>query len=328
MSKRSYSLEVKLEILKALEDGQYSINEVSTTYNVQHSTISEWQHKLEQYGIEGLKESTTWKRYSKDLKLSGNHSLREIARKYEISNSSALMKWINKYNSHREIKATAEGRSQSMTKGRSTTWEERIQIVLYCIENEKNYKKAADTFEVSYQQVYQWVTKYENGGDEALKDKRGRNKVEAELSPEEKIRLEMKRLERENERLTCRKFILKKVRGDRKEEKVSPIRFEDKYMAIQELHEKEDLNILLLCDIAGISRAAYYKWLKRTPSEQELQNEEIIKEMKILHEKVDGIYGYRRMKLNINRTFGQNFNHKRIRRLMTIAGIQSVIQSL
>lgn len=97
-------------------------------------------------------------------------------------------------------------------------------------------------------------------------------------------------------------------------------------MAIQELHEKEDLNILLLCDIAGISRAAYYQWLKRTPSGQELQNEEIIKEMKILHEKVDGIYGYRRMKLNINRRFGQNFNHKRIYRLMKIAGIQSVIR--
>jgi transposase len=98
-----------------------------------------------------------------------------------------------------------------MTKGRSTTWEERIQVVLYCIENEKNYKKAADTFEVSYQQVYQWVTKYENGGDEALKDNRGRNKVEAELSPEEKFRLEMKRLERENERLRAENLFLKKL---------------------------------------------------------------------------------------------------------------------
>jgi putative transposase len=48
--------------------------------------------------------------------------------------------------------------------------------------------------------------------------------------------------------------------------------------------------------------------------------------MKILHEKVDGIYGYRRMNLNINRKFGQNFNHKRIYRLMKIAGIQSVIR--
>jgi putative transposase len=97
-------------------------------------------------------------------------------------------------------------------------------------------------------------------------------------------------------------------------------------VAIQELHEKEDLNILLLCEIAGISRAAYYKWLKRTPSVQELQNEEIIKEIKALHEKVDGIYGYRRMTLNINRKFGQNFNHKRIYRLMRVAGIQSVIR--
>lgn len=48
--------------------------------------------------------------------------------------------------------------------------------------------------------------------------------------------------------------------------------------------------------------------------------------MKTLHQKVEGIYGYRRMKLNINRKFNQNFNHKRIYRLMCIAGIQSVIR--
>ena len=51
--------------------------------------------------------------------------------------------------------------------------------------------------------------------------------------------------------------------------------------------------------------AAYYKWLNRTPSAREIENEEIIKEMKVLHEKVDGIYGYRRMTLNMNRKFGQ-----------------------
>jgi putative transposase len=48
--------------------------------------------------------------------------------------------------------------------------------------------------------------------------------------------------------------------------------------------------------------------------------------MKALHEKVDGIYGYRRMTLNINRKFGRNFNHKRIYRLMKVAGIESVIR--
>lgn len=48
--------------------------------------------------------------------------------------------------------------------------------------------------------------------------------------------------------------------------------------------------------------------------------------MKALHEEVDGIYGYRRMKLNMDRKFDQNFNHKRIYRLMKISRIQSVIR--
>ena len=45
-----------------------------------------------------------------------------------------------------------------------------------------------------------------------------------------------------------------------------------------------------------------------------------------LHEKVEGIYGYRRMTINMNRKFKQNINQKRIYRLMKIAGIQSVIR--
>ena len=98
-----------------------------------------------------------------------------------------------------------------MTKGRKTTWEERIQIVLDCLGNGKDYQGTAETYEVSYQQVYQWVKKYEDGGDEALKDKRGRKKEEAELTPEEKIKLQMKKLERENERLRAENLFLKKL---------------------------------------------------------------------------------------------------------------------
>jgi len=97
-------------------------------------------------------------------------------------------------------------------------------------------------------------------------------------------------------------------------------------VVIQELREEGNLSIILLCEVAGISRAAYYKWLNRKPCARELQNKEIIKEMMALHGKVEGIYGYRRMKLNMNRKFGKNFNHKRIHRLMRVAGIQSVIR--
>lgn len=187
-------------------------------YNIDWSTIRSWQYKYETYGVHGLEEAKSWKSYSKELKiaaihdyLSGQYSLREIIRKYDIASDSTLRTWINEYNSHRELKDTSKGRTSSMTKGRKTSREERIQIVLDCTGNGKDYQKTAEIYEVSYQQVYQWVKKYENGGDEALKDNRGRNKVEAELSPDEKIRLEMKKLERENERLRTENLFLKKL---------------------------------------------------------------------------------------------------------------------
>ena len=77
--------------------------------------------------------------------------------------------------------------------------------------NGKDYQRTAETYGVSYQQVYQWVKKYEDGGDEALKDKRGRKKEEAELTAEDKINLQIKRFESENERLRAENLFLKKL---------------------------------------------------------------------------------------------------------------------
>ncbi|GIQ66827.1 hypothetical protein PACILC2_53950 [Paenibacillus cisolokensis] len=98
-----------------------------------------------------------------------------------------------------------------MTKGRATTWQERIEIVLYCLAHHKDYGKAAKQFQVSYQQVYGWVRKYEAGGEEALRDGRGRTKAPEELTMEEQQRLAMKRLEYENERLRAENALLKKL---------------------------------------------------------------------------------------------------------------------
>lgn len=48
--------------------------------------------------------------------------------------------------------------------------------------------------------------------------------------------------------------------------------------------------------------------------------------MKTLHEKVDGIFGYRQMTLHMNRKFEEKLNHKRIYRLMKVAELRSVIR--
>jgi transposase len=218
VSRSKFSAEDKLEILTVVESGKYSLDEIASMYSVDKSTIKTWRYNLEHYGAASLSEATTSKRYSVELKnaaiedfLSDQYSLREIARKYEISDKGVLRRWIQKYNEHREIKAGSKGMSHSMTKGRSTTLKERIDIVLYCLSNQKDYRRAAEAYDVSYQQVYSWVRKYEVDGEEALKDGRGTKKPEPELSPEDKTNREMKKLQRENERLRAENEFLKKL---------------------------------------------------------------------------------------------------------------------
>lgn len=75
-----------------------------------------------------------------------------------------------------------------------------------------------------------------------------------------------------------------------------------------------------------ISRSSYYKWLKKEESVLETENKNLLTQIIKIYEEVDGIYGYRRMTLNLTRRLGHNFNHKRIYRLMKFAGLQSVIR--
>ena len=218
MSKSAHSLQDKIKIIEALNNRSHTLSELAFIYQVCRDTIYNWVYRYEKHGVEGLNETSTWKKYSKELKLaavqdylSSDYSYNEVTRKYEISSTSLLRKWIKKYNSHRELNDTSRGRTTTMTKGRNTTLNERKEIVFYCLENEKDYQKAAETFKVSYQQVYQWVKKYDNGGEEALIDKRGRKKEEVELSAEQKMKLEMQKIERENERLRAENAFLKKL---------------------------------------------------------------------------------------------------------------------
>lgn len=75
-----------------------------------------------------------------------------------------------------------------------------------------------------------------------------------------------------------------------------------------------------------ISRSSFYKWANHEKSTLENENKMLVDEIIKIYEDVDGIYGYRRMTMNLNRKLGQNFNHKRIYRLMKVAGLKSVIR--
>lgn len=217
MSKRSkYCKEEKYAILKEIELGHMSIEDYCKKFEIDYWTYSDWKFLYESYGIEALEESKTWTRYSKKLKekavleyLNGEDSQRNICRKYRISNHSVLRKWIKRYNSHNGLNTTKGKEDAIMTKGRKTTLEERIEIAKYCIEKDKNYQETAEIYEVSYNQVYQWVRKFEEFGEDGLIDRRGKIKLELSLADQEKIA--MRKLKKENERLRMENDFLKKL---------------------------------------------------------------------------------------------------------------------
>ena len=107
-----------------------------------------------------------------------------------------------------------------MTKGRETTYEERIALVRECIENGYNYTDIAEKHKVGYQQIYTWVQKYKKNGEEGLKDRRGRNKKNHKpQTEEERLKLEVATLKRQLYLAQMENDVLKKLqeleRGNR-----------------------------------------------------------------------------------------------------------------
>lgn len=79
-----------------------------------------------------------------------------------------------------------------------------------------------------------------------------------------------------------------------------------------------------LCDIAGIQRSSYYKWLNRKESSNEQFNKNLLPLIKDAYEEKNGILGYRQMTIKLNREHDLNVNDKRIYRLMRILNLKSV----
>ncbi len=159
------------------------------------------------------------KKYSTSLKmmavqdyLNGRGSQEKICRKYGILSDRQLRDWILWYNSHGTFKERSYAKGEIyMTKGRKTTQKERAEIVEFCIRNNKDYGLTVETYNVSYQQIYQWVRKYEEGGVDKLQDNRGRTKAESELSEVERLKLEIKILEAKNRQLEIENEFIKKL---------------------------------------------------------------------------------------------------------------------
>lgn len=215
--KSKFSIDEKLQYVLRCIEGRDSINHTANTIGLNPGNLRQWIANYQSLGIEGLSNSSKNSSYSALLKelavtdyLAGVGSLMELCKKYGIKSTRQLRSWILKYNSHEKLKSSGTG-GTIMTKGRKTTFDERIEIVKYCIEHQNNYAEAAQKFQVSYQQIYTWTSKYENSGVEALLDRRGKRKTADEMSELEKLKAQNKLLEAQNSRQQMEIDFLKKL---------------------------------------------------------------------------------------------------------------------
>ncbi|MDZ4654221.1 IS3 family transposase [Bacillus cereus] len=93
---------------------------------------------------------------------------------------------------------------------------------------------------------------------------------------------------------------------------------------------KQNFSIVLLCEIAGVSRSGYYKWEKRINNPSEKMKEDQFIMSKIVEcerdPDINGSYGYRRICIWLKKYYGLQINHKRVYRLMRKMGIQAKIR--
>lgn len=218
--KVKYSQDVKVKACEEYINGIKSAIELSKELRMGKrgsDKILHWSKRYQKYGVAAFEESAHNKSYSTEFKLlvvnEYNHgmSLNDLTVKYGIPSSETIRRWVLKYNRHEELKDYTPKPEVYDMNARKTTIEERIEIVNWCLEHDKNYKETASIFNCSYTQVYQWVNKYLENGEDGLSDKRGKRKTDEELSDTEKLNREIDKLKRLNKELERENKMLKKL---------------------------------------------------------------------------------------------------------------------
>ncbi len=210
--------EEKALIAKAVLSGESSQAELARQYNTSEGRIREWVVQYKANGISAFLPQRRNNVYSEEIRvkavkdyLDGQGSLAEISSKYGIRDAKQLRDWIKVYNSGRGFRQKMSGGS-CMKEARPTTVEERIQIAKDCIANGGNYGETALKYNVSYQQVYQWVKKFKEKGNAGLEDRRGKRlKDQTPRTREEELEIEIAKLKHELYMTKMERDVLKKL---------------------------------------------------------------------------------------------------------------------
>ena len=305
--------------------------------------IRKWSRNYTVNGQAAFDHKNTNNRYSKEFKemvvqeyLNGHGSSLDIAAKFGIPNHSTVLDWINKYNGHRELKDYNPNPEVYMANTLKVSKEKKIEIIKYCIDHDHDYKGTAEFYGGNYAQIYSWVKKYESEGEDRLEDRRGKRKSEDQLTDLEKAQRRIAELERINKRQEMELELLKKDEAFEKTylaglPKAKRIYLMKKkkikdYSLIQSLHENRNWPLNEMCSVMGISRSSYYKWLRSSPSQKQIdkqnEDERITSRIKEISNSNHSLFGTMTMYYTL-RNEGYGCGHNRVYRLMCINDIKS-----
>ena len=219
--KAKYSLEQKLKACEDYLSGRKSAVQIARELNMGkrgRNRVMEWSKKYKAYGASVFEETHTNKSYSKQFKqkavkeyLEGKGSLEDLAVRYGIPSHATILQWTRKYNNHIELRDYDPKPEVYMAQRRKTTFDERLEVVKYCLDHDRRIADTASVYKCSYAQVRSWLIKYDKEGEDGLKDRRGKHRKEEELTELEKAQRKILRLEKEKEEFRRKYELLKKA---------------------------------------------------------------------------------------------------------------------
>ena len=151
--KRKIDSALKVELVEKYLRDEIGIREAARQAGLSGSgteSFRKWVDIYRNEGPSGLLEQKHYKHYSQEVRiaavndyLNGTGSLQVVAARYGLRSKHPLQNWLKEYNTHGEIKSRGSGGGSYMRKARQTTPEERIEIVMECLANNKNYGEMA-----------------------------------------------------------------------------------------------------------------------------------------------------------------------------------------
>lgn len=210
--------ETKLSAIRAYLDGEGSCDSIANEFNISRAYLQSLVARFVANGPESILTKNKNQTYSTEFKekvvleyLEGKTSLNDLVIKYGMRSLCQIHNWIRLYNGGKNLKSTRTKGVATMTKGRKTTLEERLEIVEHCLKNGLDYQLSAEVYKVSYQQVYSWIRKYNSQGTAGLKDNRGKGKDREDMNEVELLAAENKLLKARLERFEIEAELKKKV---------------------------------------------------------------------------------------------------------------------